>query len=135
MKLLFHTLYRWSYYWESWGTPELSAMYTLGITLWMDAISIVQLIRIAIGSPVFDIAEHLFAAITLLIVITLIIYRAYVQKGRYKIIDHHIIYKDGYSKSRGDIVTTIYLLLIIGLFFRILLLKNQAGVRIQVTHV
>jgi len=124
MKLTYHTLYRWSYFWDSPGTPELTAMYILGITLSMAAISVIQLIRIAFGSPVFNVAEHVFAITTLLVFITLIVYRIYVRKGRFKKIDNYFLYKAGYKKSKGDIVTTLYLLLSFGLFIRISLLKN-----------
>lgn len=124
MKLIYHTLYRWFYFFESWGTPELSAMYILGLTWWMFAIGVIQLVRIAFGSPTIHIGEHFIAIIILFGLITLIIYWIYVRKGRFKEIDNYFNGEGGGGNSKGNIVTTVFLLLSIVLFFGIPLMEN-----------
>jgi hypothetical protein len=111
-------------FFDSYGTPELSAMYILGLTLWMVTISLFQLIRIAFDSQVINISEYSMATFILLGFITLIIYGAYVRKGKFKKIDDYFVNKDRFRNSRGNIVTTLYLLLSIFLFFGIVLLKK-----------
>jgi len=121
MKLVFYTLYRW---FHGWNSPELSAMYLLGIVAWMLVINILQLIRIALGYQIFNLGKHFLLTFILFAIITLIIYFIYVRKRKFIEIDNYYSNKETFINTMGNIITVLYLLLTIVLFFGIPLVMN-----------
>lgn len=122
MKLIFYTFYRWSWIFYT-SAPHLTAMYFLSLCVSLNIVSIINYIKVAFGySP--RITEHMAAYLLLLGIIAGLNYLIYVKDKKYIIIDNYFQQKANFNKVKSNIITTVYVVITILLFFSLAFIKK-----------